>query len=57
MTKQLELEVLETHRGFYIGTFDPEEGPQSRASAEYWLTRALAKQALESGKWTPNPDA
>lgn len=52
--KDLPLEVLESARGFYIGTRD-EEGPCTRESEEYWRGRAGAEAALSepSGRlWT-----
>lgn len=51
---RLPLMVLESARGFYLGTAD-EEGPVSRESVEYWSTNAAAEKALagEEGKdWT-----
>lgn len=51
-TQQLELEVLESAAGFYIGTFDPNEGPVSRESVEYWPTRKKAETALTTNLWT-----
>lgn len=49
---EYELQVLESQAGFYIGTYDPAEGPVSRDSMEYWPTRQLAEQVLETGNWT-----
>ena len=49
--KRLEVEVLQSQRGFYIGTMD-HDGPVSRESLEYWRTREAANQALSSGAWT-----
>lgn len=48
----LPLSVLQSAAGFYLGTFDDEEGPISRESVEYWATRAEASTALISGNWT-----
>ena len=48
----LENLVLKSARGYYIGTFDPERGPVSRESEEYWASEKLAAHALEAGKWT-----
>lgn len=50
--KRLPLEVLQSQRGFYIGTFDDETGPCSRESNEYFETREACEQALASGNWT-----
>lgn len=47
-----ELQVLESQAGFYIGTFDPQEGPISRDSLEYWPKREQAETALATGNWT-----
>ncbi len=47
-----ELQVLESQAGFYIGTFDPQEGPISRDSLEYWPKREQAETALAAGNWT-----
>ncbi len=48
----LPAEVLQSNAGFYIGTYDPKQGPISRESAEYWPTRAEADDALRTGDWT-----
>lgn len=50
--RQLPISVLESAAGFYIGTFDPKEGPCSRESVEYYPTAALARSALDQGTWT-----
>lgn len=49
--KRLPLQVLQSHRGFYIGTFD-EEGPCSRESEEYFAARPQAETAMAAGQWT-----
>jgi hypothetical protein len=49
--KKLEVQVLQSQRGFYIGTMD-NEGPVSRESVEYFKTREAASLALSSGTWT-----
>lgn len=49
---ELPLQVLQSHAGFYIGTFSDEEGPMSRESEEYYPTREAAVEALASGTWT-----
>jgi hypothetical protein len=49
--KKLPLVVLKTC-GYYIGTFDPESGPCSRESVEYFSTESDALVALETGVWT-----
>lgn len=49
--KRLEICVLKSNAGYYIGTAD-ENGPCSRESVEYWPTQDLAAKALDSGEWT-----
>jgi len=49
--KSLPLQVLQTPRGFYIGTAS-DEGPCSRESEEYFGTRPQAETALAAGQWT-----
>ena len=48
----LELQVLQSAAGFYIGTLCPQDGPFTRESVEYFPTRALADAALRSDRWT-----
>ncbi len=48
--KCLELRVLHSAAGYYIGTF--ENCPCSRESVEYFTTPEAAMQALETGAWT-----
>lgn len=48
---ELPLKVLQSHRGFFIGTCD-EDGPCSRESVEYFPTPTEAAAALDSGAWT-----
>ncbi|CAD5366590.1 hypothetical protein RA210_U10401 [Rubrivivax sp. A210] len=50
--KSLPLTVCKSQRGFYLGTWDDNEGPCSRESAEYWLKEAEAATALATGRWT-----
>lgn len=52
--QRLPLKVLRSAAGYYLGTFDDEEGPISRESAEYWATEAEAEAALASNGtgWT-----
>ena len=50
--KALPLRVLQSQRGFYIGTFDDEAGPCSRESNEYFRKEAQATKALNTGAWT-----
>lgn len=47
----LQVQVLQSAAGFYIGTFS-EEGPFSRESFEYFKTRDEAEAALRNNRWT-----
>lgn len=52
---RLPLLVLQSGAGYYLGTIDPESGPVSRESVEYWPRRDLAEKALagsEGTDWT-----
>lgn len=49
--KRIELAVLKSQAGYYIGTAD-ECGPVSRESVEYWPKETTASAAFESGQWT-----
>ncbi|QNR00118.1 hypothetical protein BGI51_22120 [Pseudomonas oryzihabitans] len=46
------LQVLQSRRGFYLGTVDDEGMPFSRESAEYFRNHKAAENALNTGKWT-----
>jgi hypothetical protein len=48
--KELEVQVLKSAAGWYVGTW--EDGPYSRESAEYFRTQQEAETALETGAWT-----
>lgn len=49
---RLELMVLQSAAGFYLGTVD-DEGPVSRESQEYWPSREAAERALaDSSLWS-----
>ena len=48
----LPLQVLKSRAGYYLGTFDPESGPCSRESLEYFHTEQDASEALLSGNFT-----
>lgn len=52
MDASLENQVLKSARGFYIGTEDPNAGPVSRESEEYWQSQEKAVQAFQPGHWT-----
>lgn len=49
----LELVVMQSAAGFYLGTFD-DEGPVSRESHEYWSTREEAEHALKTKEFIQN---
>lgn len=48
---QLPLQVLQSGRGYYIGTMN-DEGPISRESEEYFRTHDKALKALQDDAWT-----
>jgi hypothetical protein len=50
--KILPLTVCQSAAGWYIGTFDPQQGPVSRESVEYWPTEAAARYAMQNDLWT-----
>lgn len=52
---ELPVEVLVSAAGYYLGTFDAENGPCSRESDRYWGTREEAEAALQSGNWPQKP--
>lgn len=52
----LELEVLRSARGYYLGTSTIETYSVSRESVEYWDTKAQAEQAMAKGHWTQRED-
>ena len=47
-TKGYEVQVLSCGAGYYIGTFDPEEGPNCRISNGYFKSREEGVHALAS---------
>jgi hypothetical protein len=49
---RLTLSVLRSRAGYYIGTFDPQLGPVTRESEEYWPNMTGAERALATGEWT-----
>jgi hypothetical protein len=49
--KRLELMVLKSNAGFYIGTAD-DDGPCSRESVEYFHNKDDADASLAAGDWT-----
>ncbi|HIB0443514.1 TPA: hypothetical protein ACWSX9_004470 [Escherichia coli] len=49
---RLKLEVMESARGFYIGTQTNEGMPVSRESNEYFDTEQQAEAALSARLWT-----
>lgn len=50
--RELEIGVLKSAKGFYIGTIDPALGPVSRESREYWETQEKAATAMRLQQWT-----
>ena len=48
--KRLDLMVLKSNHGWYIGTAD-EDGPCSRESVEYFPSSESALKALRSDEW------
>lgn len=50
--QRLPLQVCESRAGFYLGTLDADGLPFSRESIEYWPQRAVADQALATGRFT-----
>lgn len=55
--KVLPLAVLDAgYRSYCIGTSDPEDGPFSRESREYWDSFEDAETALANGIWTQRPE-
>lgn len=52
LSEELELEVLKSSAGFYLGTRRPDGYPVSRESVEYFRDSTSAQQALETGNWT-----
>ncbi|ECP5571232.1 TPA: hypothetical protein ACWV67_004508 [Salmonella enterica subsp. enterica serovar Muenchen] len=52
----LELQILKSQRGFYIGTATNEGYPVSRESAEYFPDSSTAQQALTDNRWTQRED-
>lgn len=58
---RLPLTVLESQKGFYLGTID-EEGPVSRESVEYWTKESDAVAALKTSdtdaqSWTQRTES
>lgn len=53
---RLPLQVLESARGFYIGTAREDGGPCSRESVEYFSTAQVAQNALDNKLWTQKPE-
>ncbi|MBK0035155.1 hypothetical protein IBT47_22975 [Erwinia sp. S43] len=49
----LPLEVMQSGRGYYIGTADQESGaPATRESNEYFRKKIDAENALKANLWT-----
>lgn len=52
----LELQILKSQRGYYIGTATSEGYPVSRESAEYFPDSSTAQQAFTDNRWTQRED-
>jgi len=52
--ERLELQILQSRAGFFIGTID-HEGPVSRESG-YYKTPQQAYDAMRSGNWDQHYD-
>lgn len=50
--KDLPLQVMESAKGFYIGTVDKDGSPFSRESLEYYKSEDDTEKAFSSGNWT-----
>lgn len=51
--RELQIQVLKSGQGFYIGTECSEDfSPFSRESEEYYPSRCMANNALLTGSWT-----
>lgn len=46
----LDIQVLSSAAGYYLGTWSPELGPCTRDSG-YYRTKEEAQEALDSGNW------
>lgn len=49
---KVELQVMDSNAGFYLGTWTKDLGSISRESEEYFKTHDAATAALGSGEWT-----
>ncbi|MGY3095019.1 hypothetical protein [Pantoea eucalypti] len=53
LNMQLPMKVMQSARGYYIGTSDPETGdPVTRESTEYFRKKIDAENALAGNLWT-----
>lgn len=48
----LELQILKSNAGYYIGTASEELGPVSRESVEYYKKFSDAEKAFSLNEWT-----
>ena len=48
----LDIIVMSSPAGYYIGTGNEEYGPVSRESLEYFSTEKECETALRNGSWT-----
>ena len=53
---KMPLKVCRSGAGFYIGTWDDDEGPTSRESLHYYPTFEKAKEALDNDTWIQRED-
>ena len=49
--EELEIRVLKSGAGYYIGTLCDEHGPHSRESYNYFGTQEMAQEALDKDLW------
>jgi hypothetical protein len=50
--KALQIRVMRTAAGWYIGTANDDGTPCSRESNEYFRSQDAAQDALDTGNWT-----
>ncbi len=55
--KTLEVRIIKSAAGYYIGTLHPDYGPVSRESEEYFAVFEDAERALLRGAWTQRKSA
>jgi hypothetical protein len=50
--EKLEIQVMESAAGYYLGTRDGADDPVSRESEDYYRTEEQAQKALKESNWT-----